>query len=168
MIFSRNAEIFEDKKKRKIFYDKKHNQYYLLNAKNERFAIIFKNSVFNAISIGIILGTLLSLDYWIWMILCIAVYVVCLFVFNYQILPALSTVKTKHVDKAESDKDDKSSLFRGIAFFVIGCGLGYCLLTNQVAGVINTAFVGGCIALAVIMGFLQCIGFYRCHRKIAG
>ncbi|MEG0273733.1 MAG: hypothetical protein RR690_01280 [Longicatena sp.] len=156
MVNGWNVEAFHDKRNRRLLHLKKQDIYYQLNEKDEKFVTLLKNNEINAVSIAAIAGYFLKLHPVWWIVIMAVIYGAYLWFFNAKVLPKLSTVKNKKIEKKlEKSSSSKSTLFFGIGFFVIAIGLVLCIFLDQVQNDFEMYMVIGFSIFAFVMGAMQ-------------
>lgn len=162
MVVGIQTQLFADKKNRQIFYIKKTGNYYVLKNKEEFYVKLLQNNIVNAISISVILGLFLHLDY-IWYIsIAIVLYIAYLIFFNLKVMANLSPIKAKHIERNSKPVNEKKQmLLQGIALPLVGIALIICLLTGQVQDEMTKMVVLLCILMSFMFGLKTLVQLVR-------
>lgn len=157
----RQCEVFEDIKSRKILYDKKTNICYLLPNRGEGKVQLLKMNVFNAIAISFIIGYFFNFPIYLYVLLAVALYFVYFMYFNNIFLPNLHKIKKTERKKEVENQEKTPFPYVGLGYLVIGAGLIYCLLSNQVEEGIMTYVVCGAILICLV----NSVYYFRNYMK---
>lgn len=163
MLFGIQTELFEDSKSRKVLHIKNSDVYYQVNKEEDLRVFIFKKGFINSLSLSLIFGLVLQWPIWAYVVSTVCIYLLILWIFNVKTLPFMSIISPKSVVRKEVEKKDRQFSLIGIAYLVIGFGLLYCFLTNQVESGMMTYIVIGAIAISLVMGVTNL--FTYTHRS---
>lgn len=153
MIVGIQTEMFHDKRGHRVLHIKKKEQYYQLGGNDEFKVKLLQNNSMNAISISVILGVLLQWHWALYVAVAIVVYIAYLLYFNRKVLPRLSVLKSKRIERDEAKREDsRQMLTQAIVFPILAAGLLYCLWSDQVEGQMLTAIVWIVIVLSLLIG----------------
>lgn len=162
MVVGIQTQLFADKKNRQIFYIKKTGNYYVLKNKEEFYVKLLQNNIVNAISISVILGLFLHLDYIWYIAIAIALYIAYLIFFNLKVMANLSPIKAKHIERnAKPVNEKKQMLLQGIGLPFVGIALMICLLTGQVQDEMTKMVVLLCILMSFMFGLKTLVQLVR-------
>lgn len=152
MVFGIHTELFEDQKNRKVLYVKPTNTYYVVERKQESLVKFLQTNIINAISLSFIIGMFFQWAPMIYAAVAAAIYFGYLYYFNKQVLPSLVVLREKHIKRKETKPQSTGQLtFQAVAFILIGAGLIYCIVTDQVdPGMMQIAVT---VAIVVSFGF---------------
>ena len=144
MVLGVQTEIFEDTKLRKIFHIKNTEKNYLLQEKDEFKVRLLRMNIVDSVSVAILLGLVIHMPIYAYVAVAAMVYVAYLFYFNSKVLPTMQAVKKVERKKVEEKSKDRPP-FVAFAYLLVGAGLLYCMLSNQVEANLTYIVIGAMI-----------------------
>ncbi|MBD8957712.1 MAG: hypothetical protein EGQ83_04515 [Holdemanella biformis] len=161
MILGIQTEIFEDVKSRKIFHVKTTNESYLLQEGDDFKVRLLRMNIVDSISIAVLTSLIIQLPIFAYIAIGAFVYLAYLLYFNNKVLPNMQ--KIKKVERKEQKKAEKKldkPPFVAFAYLLVGIGLVYCMMTNQVESGTMTYVVIGAMVIAFGLGSFYLYTYY--------
>ena len=161
MILGIQTEIFEDVKSRKIFHVQTTNESYLLQEGDDFKVRLLRMNIVDSISIAVLTSLIIQLPIFAYIAIGAFVYLAYLLYFNNKVLPNMQ--KIKKVERKEQKKAEKKldkPPFVAFAYLLVGIGLVYCMMTNQVESGTMTYVVIGAMVIAFGLGSFYLYTYY--------